>query len=415
MSLKKPYCVAPWTSLYLDPMGKVYPCCIWQQQGQHVGEVDGFGNINENTLEEIYNSKEAQRVKKAMLNNEQIPECGHCQMQEETGGGYSYRHHINERFSHIIKDYEKEPYKLGLWDVRISNFCNFKCRSCGFSLSSSWYEDTLKLNPGHKHKALITIDNKEGFFEQLEPHFDYVEEIYFAGGEPLIMPEHYRILDRLIEKNRKIRLRYNTNLSILDRKDKPIEEYWDFFESVEIGVSIDGIGNIGEYTRKGLETTNTTKNIRRVLDFVEKDRKKGKNSTVQYTTTISILNFFHLFDYVNYFLEHKFLSNYSLLQPNNLYQPQEYNSQILPTQAKTFFKKLMDEFDYTGIDSYVAQNIHTFLTEAYNHSIKEKNLSKNLKDFYVKTKTLDEIRNEKFLEVYKDSALLKYVKQYWDN
>ena len=66
MSSKKPYCVAPWTSLYLDPMGKVYPCCIWQQQGQYVGEVDGFGNINENTLEEIYNSKEAQRVKKAM-------------------------------------------------------------------------------------------------------------------------------------------------------------------------------------------------------------------------------------------------------------------------------------------------------------------------------------------------------------
>lgn len=416
MSSKKPYCVAPWTSLYLDPKGNVYPCCVWQQQGQVVGEVDGFGNINENTIEEVFNSEEAQRVKKAMLDNEHLPECGHCHKHEKREDGWgSYRKHINERFSHLIEDYEKDPFKLGLWDVRISNFCNFKCRSCGHSLSSSWYEDTLKLNPEYKYKALITIDNKEGFFEQLEPHFDYVEEIYFAGGEPLIMPEHYRILDKLIEKNRKIKLRYNTNLSVLDRKNIPIEDYWDFFESVEVGVSLDGIGNIGEYARKGLITENITKNIKRVLDFVKKDRDKGKSSIILFTTTISIFNYFHLFDFINYFLENKFLTNYSILQPNNLYNPEEYDTQILPMHAKALFKSQMDNFNFNGIDPYVAQNIQKFLSEAYEHSITENKPSKHLNNFAIKTKELDEMRKENFLQVFKDSPLLKYVKQYWNN
>jgi hypothetical protein len=34
---------------------------------------------------------------------------------------------------------------------------------------------------------------------ELDPLFESVEEIYFAGGEPLIMDEHYYILDKLIE------------------------------------------------------------------------------------------------------------------------------------------------------------------------------------------------------------------------
>ena len=82
---------------------------------------------------------------------------------------------MNSHIGHVIKDYEEEDVKLALWDVRISNFCNFKCRGCGHLLSSAWYEDALILEniPGQGpirsgNKALITLDDKDNFFNDLE-------------------------------------------------------------------------------------------------------------------------------------------------------------------------------------------------------------------------------------------------------
>jgi organic radical activating enzyme len=56
-------------------------------------------------------------------------------------------------------------------------------------------------------------------WEQLLTHIDYVEQIYFAGGEPLLMEEHYRILDELVQRKRfDVRLIYNTNFTHIKLK-----------------------------------------------------------------------------------------------------------------------------------------------------------------------------------------------------
>ena len=423
MSSKKPYCVAPWTSLYVDPGGIVFPCCVWQDKQQAAGKAKGFGNLNNNSLQEIYTSEEALRVKKLMLENKTIPECVHCVEQEKKSGKNSYRGYMNTNFGNLIKNYEKEDLKLALWDVRISNFCNFKCRGCTHLLSSAWYEDALILEniPGQGpvrsgNKALITLDDKDNFFNDLEPHFDYVEEVYFAGGEPLIMPEHYQILDKLIAKNKKVKLRYNTNLSVLDRQNKRLEEYWEFFDLVDVGVSIDGVYGIGEYIRKGFNHDKIISNIERLQAFIKKEREAGKESIIRYSVTIGILNIFHLFDFVNFLIDRKLINTFSHLQPNTLYWPTQLNMQILPPEAAEEFKEKLDSFDFSRIKDENTQKLtELFFYDAYEHLKVEKNFSENLGDFHQRTKTLDEIRDEKFLEVYKDSPLLKYVRQYWDN
>ena len=57
-------------------------------------------------------------------------------------------------------------------------------------------------------------------WDELEPYFGVVEEIYFAGGEPLLMEEHYRILNRLVDDGRteEVTLKYNTNFSTMAYK-----------------------------------------------------------------------------------------------------------------------------------------------------------------------------------------------------
>ena len=58
-------------------------------------------------------------------------------------------------------------------------------------------------------------------WEQLEPHLDHVEQIYFAGGEPLMMEEHYNILEELVRRKRfDVRLIYNTNFTHTELRGK---------------------------------------------------------------------------------------------------------------------------------------------------------------------------------------------------
>ena len=57
---------------------------------------------------------------------------------------------------------------------------------------------------------------------------DDIEEVYFAGGEPLITPYHYELVDQLISMNvaEDINLRYNTNLSTVKYKSIDLAERW---------------------------------------------------------------------------------------------------------------------------------------------------------------------------------------------
>ena len=67
--------------------------------------------------------------------------------------------------------------------------------------SQFWVEDNVKMYGPLPHKKIIRpYKNEEVFWQKVEPYMDGLEEIYFAGGEPLIMEEHYRILKKLDER-----------------------------------------------------------------------------------------------------------------------------------------------------------------------------------------------------------------------
>ena len=90
-------------------------------------------------------------------------------------------------------------------------------------------------------------------WKELEPHFPSVQEIYFAGGEPLVMEEHYRILNRLVEMNRahEVTIKYNTNFTNLQYKKTNVLDLWLLFKKVEVGASLDAYGERAEYIRSG--------------------------------------------------------------------------------------------------------------------------------------------------------------------
>ena len=192
------------------------------------------GNCRTNTLSEIWQDKPMQKLREDMLSETPNAACGRCYEQEQSGF-FSGRKSANKHHGHHIKKLDENPFEMTYWDIRFSNLCNLKCRSCGHIFSSQWYQDQAKLAGGDwkDHNQVLNYAGRTetDMWEQLLPHIDYVEQIYFAGGEPLLMEEHYRILDELVRRERfDVRLIYNTNFTHTDLKGKSVFEYWKLFD-----------------------------------------------------------------------------------------------------------------------------------------------------------------------------------------
>jgi hypothetical protein len=148
-----------------------------------------------------------------------------------------------------------------------------KCRSCGPEFSSLHAKEYLdkkadkeKLKQYFNMDDIVVTSNKGNkFFKNLKPYLKDVEEVYFAGGESLITPEHYQTLDEWIAQGKTdIDLSYTTNFSVFKFKDKNVIDYWKQFKSVQIFASLDGMGKVGEYLRSGTDWKEIEDNIKMI-------------------------------------------------------------------------------------------------------------------------------------------------------
>jgi len=403
--IEKPdtFCLAPWVSIHTWPDGKVFPCCLWNSR-------DPVGNVNAQSLEEIWNNEKMKKIRRSFLKGEKLKSCDRCFHLEDTVN-QSYRQRINKDHKdkmHYVNETNQDGslniMNLHLWDVRISNFCNFKCRSCGLGLSSSWYSDSKAL--GEKvDKALININDKASFMDMLEPHYNCVDEIYFAGGEPLVMPEHYQILDRLLELGRTdVNIRYSTNFSKLTYKGKHIFDYWKHFPNLELYISIDGVGKIGEYVRKGFDDKLFYDNIMAFKKSGLKVRDYG------YAITYGTLNYLHLFDMMLDFIDRGYLDTNSPVNESAkvifspIDYPAHYDSVYLPDRFKVMFGKRLEGFNRElldkGVSRLFANTIMYQLELVYKRSLTKEFDHLQMAKCKSITDQLDKIRKEKFYEIF---------------
>ena len=260
LTQSKTFCMMPWVHMHAFPDGRAYPCCLsdyWHP----------VGDLRKNTMAEIWNQDSYKTMRVNMLKDQTCKECVKCYEQEENGF-FSLRNDANKTYGHNINEIDKTltdgthpEFKIRYWDVRFSNLCNFSCRTCGPIFSSNWYNDHVKLynrKPDVLGRDMLRVEytagDEDAMLEQMLPHIPYLEQVYFAGGEPLIMKEHYFMLEKLIEHNKTdIRILYNTNFSELRFKDKHVFDYWKHFKNVSVGASLDASGTRAELMRKGTD------------------------------------------------------------------------------------------------------------------------------------------------------------------
>jgi hypothetical protein len=234
---------------------------------------------------------------------------------------------------------------------------------------------------------------------QLEPHLDYVEQIYFAGGEPLLMDEHYKILEELERRGRfDVRLIYNTNFTEVRLKDRLVFDYWRKFDSVAVGASLDAMGPRAEYIRKGTPWAQVEENRRLMQEICPK-------VDFYISPTLSIMNAWHLplfhRDWVN-----RGLIRAQDLNVNILQDPEYYRIDIAPVAFKERLKRrFQDHIEWLRPQDPLNRATVGF-ESAINFMMATDN-SHLLPKFWEKTSQLDTIRNESMLAVIPELEALQ--------
>jgi organic radical activating enzyme len=392
----KTFCIYPWIHLHAYPTGEAYPCCHAEMG---VGQV---GNCRRNTLEQIWTDTPMQQLREDMLTETPSATCGRC-YEQEANGFFSGRKSANKHHGHHVKKLENNPFEMTYWDIRFSNLCNLKCRSCGHIFSSQWYQDQARLAGGawrDRNTALNYAGRTElDMWQQLEPHLDYVEQIYFAGGEPLLMEEHYRILEELVRRKRfDVRLIYNTNFTHTELKGRSVFEYWKQFDNVAVGASLDDSGARGEYIRKGTDWAVVEQNRQEMLEVCPR-------VDFYISPTLSIMNAWHLPDFHRDWTERGLIRAQDL-NVNILQDPLHYRIDIAPAEYKQrLATKYLNHIDWLR-ERDLLERATTGFESAINFMMATDN-THLIDTFWRKTHELDSIRQENIMDVIPELAVLK--------
>ena len=398
----KAFCILPFVHTHLNTEGDVFPCCIsWDPE-----RTTQIGFLKDNTLEEIFNSDVMKQLRLDFKNGIRRPDfCTAC-YQREDNGFVSGRHGSNLDYldveDEIVAKMEDDGYlepNIKSWDIRFSNLCNLKCRSCGSVYSTTWAQEDEKFDGWSQFKKLQSIPDNAP--DPLENQYDNVDKIYFAGGEPLIMPEHFRTLQKIIDTGRagKVKLLYNTNMTKLNYNKHNLIEFWKHFKIVVIGASIDAMGERAEYIRNGVKWSVIEDNFKEL----SKSLKLYKNINIHISPTVSIMNVHSLPDLHRYFVEKGYVENTTAIVLNMLLNPAHYEIRNLPQELKEEVKQKIKNHcvwlreQDTRLD--VIESFESILTYIENPSSDE-----DVAKFVSETNRLDKRRNQSFEKTFPEYA-----------
>ena len=386
------FCMLPWMHLHAFPDGRAYPCCF-------AHDIYPVGDLNKSSMEEVFNGEKMQEMRNNMLQNKPCKQCAKCYDQEKSGF-FSMRLSSNKHFGHNIPLVHntlpdgKADFVIKYWDVRFSNLCNMACRSCGTWFSSNWYEDHKKIynNPPSHAKIMRVGRSSKDIWEQCLEQFDNIDQFYFAGGEPIIMEEHYRILKELDRRKRyHVRLIYNTNFSKTKFKDIDVFELWNKFDSVSVGASLDAEGKRGELLRKGTVWKETVANRKRMLEVCPQ-------VDFYISSTVSLLNSLHVADFHKNWVELGLIKpadfNYNLLQG-----PIWQRMDVLPIEFKNQVKEKYEKH----IEWLKEKDPLTRATKGYESAIDwmmRRDKTVKLPLFLDLTRRHDKVRKDNTVEVF---------------
>lgn len=437
--MENTFCPIPWNFQAVRSNGDLRVCCqanISEQQGVLRKEDGTAFNAKEGNLELARNSSLIRDVRKNMLKGEWHSACVRCQ-QEEKSNLSSRRKYELEQWTLRLEDVQgattdeghidSSQFPVEYYDLRFGNLCNLKCRMCGPTDSSAWYEDWVELTGSQEFKdtsGVVKLQKRgdrffaeeygwpvsESFWEDIESRLQNIRHVYMAGGEPLLIKRHYDFLEKCVERgvSGQIVLEYNTNCTQLPPKALAL---WSHFKQVRVGASIDGFGAFAEYQRYPCRWDDIYQNLK-ILN------QQPANILVWLAYTVTAYNVFHLTDFIKWKLTEAQLPQINrtdgrpIITPHMAHNPKHLNVRVLPHTLK---QELSEEF----------KKLNTWLGEGnFSDAVKKqgKMITSSIEDYMFSTdyhpqywrqfcqytQKLDQMRKQNILD------LVPRFSRYWN-
>jgi pyruvate-formate lyase-activating enzyme len=327
VSGSKTFCVLPWIHFATRPNGDMRLCCSANASGAGENHTVGLvknergqpANFGRETPMSAWNNEYMKDVRLTMLEGKIPASCSKCIAEEsrgvaskriwETGSWMEDGIDVEE----LIKQTEADgtvPESLVYLDLRLGHTCNLKCVMCSPHDSSQCVSDHKKIYPLFQAKELkeqMSWDRKDfnnkwhenpDFWKEMYAQIPNLKQVYFAGGEPLMIREHRWFLEEIIRQGYadKILIRYNTNGLLVDDE---IIELWKKFKKVKVGFSIDAVGDRNYYIRYPSDWSTIERNLHKLDNTPD-------NIQVSIATAIQILNIKHLADFAKWKITQNF-------------------------------------------------------------------------------------------------------------
>ena len=329
------FCVLPWVSLETSPVGTVRPCCL--AEDELVDDAGEKFNLATAKFTAIQNSHSMKELRQQFINQEQPQTCRKC-WREERSGRTSKRMHTLDRLKHMLAHettWTVDAKPLMFLDLKLGNICNLKCRICGSWSSSTFATEELANLPleqdkksSHHYQML-----KQGawprenstFWQEIDQVVDHIEYIEFTGGEPLMIPEHFDLLQGLIDRGiaGNIEIHYNTNGT---QYPESAADIWQHFKTVEIAFSIDDVGARFEYQRSNAVWAEVEDNIARFKQL----RDQYPNIRLQVCSTVNVFNVYYLEELARW----NYSQGFDYIYWNMMHEAYYFSISTLPERAK---------------------------------------------------------------------------------
>jgi MoaA/NifB/PqqE/SkfB family radical SAM enzyme len=337
--------------------------------GGEVGVVrndDGIpANFNHTSLEDAWNSSYMRNVRKMMLRGEKPAPCLKCFKEEEAGhlskrnweSNYWGQRYSLEELAEETQQDGSIPTKIRYIDLRMGTKCQLACVMCSPHDSSGWIKDWKAITPqitnerlantsqwdnkGRNHGASYNWHkNNPRFWEELMDQVPNMYQLYFAGGESLIIDEHYDLLEECIKRGhaKNVELRYNSN-AVEWRDD--LFDLWAEFKRVRFHYSIDAFGEHNDYIRYPSKWEHQEEVFWKLDNTTD-------NVEVTNATTVMALNIAYLPEFVKWKVNAGFkkISPWPLaaggLNVHLAYWPPQLNVKVLPPHIK---KQISDKYE----------------------------------------------------------------------
>lgn len=298
----------------LDRVGPGFCLAKWNQVSIHLGRglthscyhpqahLIPMAEIQKNPAA-LHNTEEKIRVRKQMLCGERPKECDFCwEIEDRLKGCWSDRVTKSSEdwawptLSRVLDSKGGETYEPTYVELSFSNRCNFKCLYCNPDFSSTWQQEAKiygKLDlPGgvvvdipigpEEEKMCVDVENNEyvkAFWKWWPELFPKLKVFRLTGGDPLLVPETYRVLDYIREhweENPNLILAINTNLGISDKQfERMLAAFLDLgknrkVKELQIYTSIESAGKQAEYVRWGLKEDLFWSRVEKILSELPK-------------------------------------------------------------------------------------------------------------------------------------------------